>query len=111
MIFFTKKRVYCQSCGTNITNEGGYISKNGQIFGYHHQGRCLEEAAEELEKMLPQNEINVKLEYRTAKEVQEDIKNWEKVQEYKKEGKEIPEDIKKAKQIHYHKLEKFLIKK
>lgn len=106
------EELYCQICFGNITKEGGYVSEDGRIFGYHHNRKCLEKAAEELEKILPKDKINIKLEYRTGKEVQGDIRNWKKAQEDIRSGKKVQEDIKNIlKLIYYHKPKKFFIRK
>lgn len=56
--------IYCQNCGKDITNEGGFVSDDGKIF-CHINRSCLDE-------VINYNELSI--EYETAREVQKDIK-------------------------------------
>jgi len=63
-LFRRRTRVYCQSCGEEI-EEGGYVTSNGEIYCISDMKDCF----------LASIKGNLKINYETQKEVEEDIKN------------------------------------
>jgi hypothetical protein len=64
--FFEKKEiVYCQTCERDITQEGGFVTNDGNIYCAHGTRECFLSAS---------MKGDFYMDYRTYKEVQEDIK-------------------------------------
>lgn len=75
-------QVYCQSCGSEITQQGGDVSNTGRIYchGFNQSwsyDRCLDD---EFEIQLRKKRISIEdikpvvFNFRNAKEVQRDIR-------------------------------------
>jgi hypothetical protein len=60
-----RKKVYCQGCKKEITEEGGYVTSDKDIY-------CVSERMENFQ--IRSMKGNFKMDYRTSKEVQGDIK-------------------------------------
>jgi hypothetical protein len=60
-----KEIVYCQECERELTQEGGFVTRDGNIYCALERRKCFLSA--------PLGE-NFYMDYRTPKEVQEDIK-------------------------------------
>jgi len=65
MCLYFKKKAYCQTCGRDLTHEGGIVSSDGKIYCITGKRSCFKSAF---------TEGNSPLDYKTPKEVQEDIK-------------------------------------
>src|SRR3989338_1517714 len=69
--------VYCQSCGTDITSQGGDVSSTGRIYCHGYKGdtgnRCLD-AELFIQMQRRQTPAVVLFNYESAKEVQEEIR-------------------------------------
>ena len=72
---FGKKRIYCQKCGKEIIrnkeNPGGYVSADGRVF-------CLRENMNSFYGDSMNGEFQ--MDYRTYKELREDVKNEKLIQ-------------------------------
>lgn len=64
-LFKKKEIVYCQLCDRELTQEGGFVTSKGDIYCAFEKRKCF------LSVLINEK---FKMEYRTAKEIQEDIK-------------------------------------
>jgi hypothetical protein len=64
-LFKKRETIYCQRCEKDITQEGGLVAPDGKIYCIKGERQCFTYAS---------MEGDFKMDYRTPKEVQEDIK-------------------------------------
>ena len=74
-LFRNKEKVYCQNCKTDLTDKGGYVTSDGDIYCIH----------EEMVIFLPRSmkDKNFFVDYKTPKEIQQLIKE-NRLTHYKK---------------------------
>jgi len=60
------KKIYCQDSGKNITLEGGFVTSDGDIYRSSIEMRIFQPRS--------MKDSKFKVNYRTSKEVQQDIK-------------------------------------
>lgn len=71
-LFRKKEKVYCQNCKTDLTDKGGYVTTDGDIYCTH------EEMIFFLSRSM--KDKNFFVDYKTPKEVQQLIKEEKLIQ-------------------------------
>ena len=70
-LFRKKEKIYCQNCKTDLTDKGGYVTSDGDVYCTH----------ENMVLFLPRSmkDKNFSVDYKTSKEIQQLIKEMKLV--------------------------------
>lgn len=69
---FKRARVYCQNCGTDLTDKGGDIANNGKIYCNGYIGGFIRHI--DIDLLVHPEEETIIADYKNPKQVQREIR-------------------------------------